>query len=153
MHKSPLTSGLHFSVRAITIVASQTRNSLPFSQMSVYSRAGSQSVCVSVCVWVHVLWRPQSLQTVGVKRPQTAHTETHRLQSAIHLSHHPYLCFLSRLPPPCRAPSGGHRLQSLSCSLHPPFIHPSLLLAHMTSLTPIVHLSLSGAPHLHLLLN
>lgn len=37
-------------------------------------------------------------QTVGGRRPQTAHTETHRLQSTIHQSNHPY-------PPPHPPPN------------------------------------------------
>lgn len=75
----------------------------------------------------------------GGTRPQTAHTETHRLQSTIHLSHHPYLCFLS----PLSSTYWGHRLPNPSIHLLAPFIlhqrpsiHPSPLL-HMTSTIPI----------------
>lgn len=98
--------------------------------------------------------RPQSLKCRGRGggqgvEPQTAHTETHRLHSLIHLSLQPYLCFLAF--PPQRATSG---VTDCNLSIHLPVhstlhqcpsIHPPHDLRHLPA-----HQSLSDAQHLRL---
>lgn len=83
-HKSPVTSSFHFSIWDIV-------NTLYFKPKIHYTlrkcillraRAYYVQPCVSVCMCCETAVSANC----GGKRPQTAHTETHRLQSTIHLN-------------------------------------------------------------------
>ncbi len=93
-------------------------------------------VCVCYCVSGSMSWETTVSANCGGKWPQTAHTETHRLQSTIHLSHHPYLCFLS---PPTEHLAGSQ-------TPVPPSIYP--LPSSSTRILSSIHL-----PPSHDLLN
>lgn len=126
MHKSPLTQWLAFFHPSHHDWCFSNQKFIAFL-VNVFSSELRLSVCVLVCVWVHVLWA-HSLCNCGGKRPQTAHTETHRLQSTIHLSHHPYLCFPF---PPTKHLVGSLGLQSL---------HPCPLPSSSTTILSSIHL-------------
>lgn len=150
-HKSPVTSSFHFSISDIV-------NTLYFKPKIHYTlrkcillraRAYYVQPCVSVCMCCETAVSANC----GGKRPQTAHTETHRLQSTIHLNLPIYV-----FSPPYQAPRGTtdsasfiHLQETFIFHQHP-FIHPSPSFL-MTSVICVVHQSLSGTQQQHLRLN
>lgn len=86
-------------------------------------------LCESVCVWSMCCETTVSANCGG-KQPQTAHAQTHRLQSTIHLSHHPNFCFLS---PPTKHTEGPQTQILPSIYSQPSSTIGSLLTIHLPS--------------------